>query len=35
MAAMASRPEALGSETDFEVVDYRLELLGHCPTCRS
>ena len=32
---MASRLEALGSETDFEVVDYRLELLGHCPTCRS
>lgn len=32
---MAGKLEALGSETDFEVVDYRLELLGRCPGCRS
>ncbi len=32
---VADRLEALGADTDFEVVDYRLELLGHCPTCRS
>ncbi len=32
---VADRLEALGTESEFEVVDYRLELLGHCPTCRS
>lgn len=32
---VAERLEALGGDTDFEVVDYRLELLGHCPGCRS
>lgn len=26
---------SLGAETEFEVVDYRLELLGHCPRCRN
>lgn len=26
--------ETLQSRTDFEVRDYRLELLGHCPGCR-
>lgn len=30
--------DCLGSvdgKTEFEVVDYRLELLGHCPRCRN
>lgn len=26
---------AMEERTDFEVVDYRLELLGHCPRCRN
>ena len=25
----------LRSEDGFEIVDYRLELLGYCPACRS
>lgn len=27
--------EALGRKTDFEVVGYRLELVGYCPHCRN
>lgn len=27
--------DAVRKKTDFEVVDYRLELLGRCPDCRS
>jgi len=27
--------EAAGRKTDFEVVEHRLELLGHCPRCRN
>jgi Fe2+ or Zn2+ uptake regulation protein len=30
-----SRLQELQGGTDFEVVDYRLELLGLCPDCRS
>lgn len=26
--------EGLGGGTDFEVVGYRLELVGYCPGCR-
>lgn len=33
--AFASRMDELASTTDFEVVDVRLELLGHCAHCRS
>lgn len=27
--------EAMDPSTDFEILDYRLELLGHCPRCRN
>lgn len=27
--------EGFKNEGDFEILDYRLELLGYCPTCRS
>lgn len=27
--------EGLDPSTDFEILGYRLELLGHCPRCRS
>lgn len=32
---MGEQLQALQADTDFEVLDYRLELLGHCPSCRS
>lgn len=30
-----NRMEELAAGTDFEVLDVRLELLGHCPHCRN
>ena len=27
--------DSLGRETEFEVVGYRLELVGYCPSCRN
>lgn len=27
--------EGVDGATEYEVVDYRLELLGHCPRCRN
>lgn len=27
--------DSLGRETEFEVVGYRLELVGYCPGCRN
>lgn len=32
---VADRFEGLEGATDYEVLDYRLELLGHCPRCRN
>ena len=32
--AAGSRLAELQSQTDFDVLDYRLELLGLCPNCR-
>lgn len=32
---LSSRMDELASSTDFEVVDVRLELLGHCAHCRN
>ncbi len=26
--------ESLRGESDFEIVGYRMELVGYCPTCR-
>ncbi len=27
--------QGLKSEDGFEIVEYRLELLGYCPACRN
>ncbi len=32
---LSSRMDELASGTDYEVVDVRLELLGHCAHCRN
>lgn len=32
---LRDRLEPLGRATDFEVVGYRLELVGYCPHCRN
>lgn len=32
---LAEKLESLRTGTDYEVVEARLELLGHCPRCRS
>lgn len=32
---LAEELEALKTGTDYEVVEARLELLGHCPHCRN